>query len=190
MMLIYYGLFAFTIAKGYQESNHCSLITGSLSCNRYNNAYLLIGHQRMQSYLQYRRLREDIQKDLAASQHVIQSSDASNTAKKEKDSVTGKTSSDQPQVPGVTVSNSKAGDDSVIFVVGWKENDPNNPQCWPMVKKWTVMVTCCILAIALTIPTSVEGPVQEAFDQHFHVNAMAGSMSTGKANALICECVI
>ncbi|KAI4781217.1 synaptic vesicle transporter [Aureobasidium sp. EXF-3400] len=143
----------------------------------------------MQSYLQYRRLREDIQKDLAASQHVIQSSDASNTAKKEKDSVTGKTSSDQPQVPGVTVSNSKAGDDGVIFVVGWKENDPNNPQCWPMVKKWTVMVTCCILAIALTIPTSVEGPVQEAFDQHFHVNAMAGSMSTGKANALICECI-
>lgn len=186
-MRVYYGLFAFTIAKGYQGSNHCSFITGSPSCTKYDNVHPLIGCPKMQFYLQYRRLRDDIQKDLAASQHVIHSSDASKTAKKEKDSMTGRAFSDQPQVPGVTVSNSKASDDSVIFVVGWKENDPNNPQCWPMVKKWTVMVTCCILAIALTIPTSVEGPVQEAFDQHFHVNAMAGSMSTGKTNAPVCD---
>ncbi|KAL8701427.1 MAG: hypothetical protein Q9201_004911 [Fulgogasparrea decipioides] len=83
-------------------------------------------------------------------------------------------------VPGVTVSRpEEGGDGSVIFEVGWKENDPSNPLNWTLGKKWMAMLTCCALAIPLTMLTSIEGLTQDAFNAHFHVNAVAGSMTTG-----------
>lgn len=69
---------------------------------------------------------------------------------------------------------------NTMRLAGWKDNDPSNPQAWSLPRKWVAMVTCCCISIALTIPTSVEGPTQEAFNAHFGVNTMAGSMSTGR----------
>lgn len=42
-----------------------------------------------------------------------------------------------------------------------------------------VMLMCALIAIAMTVPSSVEGATQDAFDAHFGVNGMAGSMTTG-----------
>ncbi|KAB8275629.1 major facilitator superfamily domain-containing protein [Aspergillus minisclerotigenes] len=86
---------------------------------------------------------------------------------------------DPALVRGVTVSRPEEGDGSTVYLVGWRDNGPSNPQVWSLPWKWIAMITCCCLGIALTIPTSVEGPAQEAFQDHFGVSPMAGSMSTG-----------
>ncbi|PLB53462.1 MFS general substrate transporter [Aspergillus steynii IBT 23096] len=127
----------------------------------------------MQSFRQYRRLRQQVQEDLAYSRRASlpSDSDGKKVATEKPELV------DPALVPGVTVSNSDDG--SPVYVVGWKENDPSNPLAWSLPRKWVAMATCCCIGIALTIPTSVEGPTQEAFDAHFGVNPMAGSMSTG-----------
>ena len=81
---------------------------------------------------------------------------------------------------GVTVSRPDESNGDVVFEVGWREDDPSNPLCWTLGKKWMVMFTCCALAIPLTMLTSIEGPSQDIFDAHFGVSAMAGSMTIGK----------
>lgn len=85
---------------------------------------------------------------------------------------------DKHLVPGVTVSSKSDGD--VVFVVGWGDGDLSNPLNWSLLQKWVVMATCCLIAIAMTIPSSIEGAVQEAFDAHYGITGMAGSMTTGK----------
>ena len=40
-------------------------------------------------------------------------------------------------------------------------------------------VTCCVIGIAMPLPTSVEGPAQSAFDAYNGVDTVAGSMTTG-----------
>lgn len=156
----------------------------------------------MQSFLQYRRLRREVHEDLArgkeAKHPAAGSRSSASTLDPEKGPVAGGhqtpdpaatkdkpaySSADGLLVPGVTVSRPEVGDDaSVVFVVGWKEDDAANPQNWSLTRKWVAMVTYCILAIAITIPTSIEGPSQEAFDAHFGVSTMAGSMTTGKCS--------
>lgn len=126
----------------------------------------------MQSYLQYRRLRREVEEDLAyARQMLVQHSDSEDKQA---------TKLDPALVPGVTVSRPDESNGETVYVVGWKDNDTSNPMNWSLAKKWLVMISCCLLAIALTIPSSVEGPTQDAFNEYFHVNAMAGSMTTGK----------
>lgn len=161
----------------------------------------------MQSYLQYRRLRRDVQADIARAQQAKRltptgtSAPAStageynekNVAMQEPktlgatpvdadgQSQTRAASVDSPLVPGITVSRPDEGDDAkVVFLVGWKEDDPSDPQKWSMARKWALMVTACTLCIVLTIPTSVDGPTQEAFNVYYGVNTMAGSMVTGE----------
>lgn len=151
----------------------------------------------MQSFLQYRRLRRDVQEDLARAsgqkgERPSGSSASTSTdtpippisellpAEKTAHEAAAAPSADTPLVPGVTVSRPDESDGSVIFIVGWKENDPNNPLEWTMLRKWITLVTCCLLAITLTLTTSVEGPTLDAFDEHFGVNPMAGSVITGR----------
>lgn len=149
----------------------------------------------MLSLFQYRRLRREVQEDLAHAHHAERpGSSAMSTSLPEVKE--GEPKEEEPKedesreedsrkmtlVPGVTVSRPEEGKGSVIFEVGWKENDPSNPLNWTMGKKWMAMLTCCALAIPLTMLTSIEGPAQDAFNAHFHVNAMAGSMTTGKTS--------
>ncbi|KAK3168674.1 hypothetical protein OEA41_005122 [Lepraria neglecta] len=141
----------------------------------------------MSFFFQYRCLRREVQEDLAHAHHAERSgSSAMSTFSPEpkeeepkKDKSREEESKEMTLVPGVTVSRPEEGDGSVIFEVGWKENDPSNPLNWTLGKKWMAMLTCCALTIPLTMLTSIEGPTQAAFNAHFHVNAMAGSMTTG-----------
>ncbi|OQE26105.1 hypothetical protein PENFLA_c007G10093 [Penicillium flavigenum] len=110
----------------------------------------------MQSILQYRRLRREVEEDLA---HAKTSSLRSNVspalleanadgymrpeAEGEKEPVL---STDMLLVPGVTVSHPNGVNSDVVF---------------------------------LGVPSSIEGATQDAFDACFGVNSMAGSMTTG-----------
>ncbi|KAF3391412.1 putative efflux pump kojT [Penicillium rolfsii] len=125
----------------------------------------------MQSYRQYRRLYREVEEDLAAARQA--QGQLSDSGDKHADKL------DPALVPGITVTRPDESSGETVYVVGWKDNDSSNPLNWSLAKKWLVMISCCLLAIALTIPSSVEGPTQDAFNEHFHVNAMAGSMTTG-----------
>lgn len=133
----------------------------------------------MESYFQSRRIRREAEEDLAKVQaksvRTSTSSPSPEAGVLEKPVIF----EDAPLVPGVTVSQPDGDKGAVVFVVGWRENDPSNPQNWSLLRKWMVMLTCCLVAIAMTVPSSVEGATQDAFDAHFGVNAMAGSMTTG-----------
>ncbi|KAK8108988.1 MFS general substrate transporter [Apiospora sp. TS-2023a] len=143
----------------------------------------------MQSIMQYRRLRRDVEQDLARTEHdalhqrpekagKLKSSSSSTAPMAETETEQGD-STEQPRVPGVTLSRPTEEDGKVVFLVGWKVQDHNNPQEWSLSRKWTTMVACCLLSIALTIPTSIDGPTQAAFDEHYGVSPMQGSMVTG-----------
>lgn len=133
----------------------------------------------MESYFQSRRIRREAEEDLANVQ--AKSVRTSTSSPSPEAGVLEKPVAfeDTPLVPGVTVSQPGGDKGAVVFVVGWRENDPSNPQNWSMLRKWMVMLTCCLIAIAMTVPSSVEGATQDAFDARFGVNAMAGSMTTG-----------
>lgn len=139
----------------------------------------------MSSFFQYRRLRREVQEDLAHAHDAEPSgSSAMSTSSPEpkEDEPKEEESKKVTLVPGVTMSRPEEGDGSVIFEVGWKENDSSNPLNWTLSKKWMVMLTCCAIAIPLTMLTSIEGPTEDAFNEHFHVNGMAGSMTVGKTS--------
>ena len=144
----------------------------------------------MSSFFQYRRLRREVQEDLAHAQYDERSgSSAMSTSspKPKQEEPTEDESKEEESkkltlVPGVTVSRPEEGDGSIIFEVGWKENDPSNPLNWTLGKKWMTMLTCCALAIPLTMLTSIEGPTLDAFSAHFHVNAEAASMTIGQTS--------
>ena len=144
----------------------------------------------MSSFFQYRRLRKEVQEDLAHAQYAQRStsSSSSTTPPKPKqeeakeDESKEEDSEKLTMVPGVTVSRPEESDGRVIFVVGWKENDPSDPMNWALSTKWMTMLTCCALTIPLTVLTSVEGPTLDAFGAHFHVNAEAASMTTGQTS--------
>ncbi|OQE87696.1 hypothetical protein PENNAL_c0019G05104 [Penicillium nalgiovense] len=145
----------------------------------------------MQSILQYRRLRREVEEDLAHAR-AKSSSFRSNVSPallganadgymrpeaeggKERIISTG-----MLLVPGVTVSHPNGANSDVVSVVGWRDNDPSNPLNWSLLKKWMAMFMCALIAIAMTVPSSIECATQDAFDARFGVNSMAGSMTTG-----------
>lgn len=55
--------------------------------------------------------------------------------------------------PGVKLLLTHESEDDVVFVVNWKENESNNPQRWPLARKWMATVTCCVIGIAMTLLT-------------------------------------
>lgn len=150
----------------------------------------------MQSLFQYRRLRQEVQDDILRTQQakrpagsftgastiileaapqtdVEEQSEPAQIAEKSTPSV------DRALFPGVKVLRMNESEDGVVFIVNWKENDPNNPQHWPLPRKWMATVTCCVIGIAMTLPTSIEGPAQNAFNVYYGVGPLAGSMTTG-----------
>lgn len=50
---------------------------------------------------------------------------------------------------------------------------------WSRTKKWLVTTAVCLIAMAVSIPASIDGPVAPQFNNHYHVGAIAGSMTTG-----------
>lgn len=145
----------------------------------------------MQSILQYRRLRREVEEDLAHVQSKnfsLRSDTSPSSLEANADGYTSPEaeedqkpviSTDMLLVPGVTVSQPNGANGDIVLVVGWRDNDPSNPLNWSLLRKWMVMFMCALIAIAMTVPSSVEGATQDAFDAHFGVNGMAGSMTTG-----------
>ena len=150
----------------------------------------------MQSLLQYRRLRREVQDHVLrtkqAKQQASSSTDASTikleTAQQtdvEEQSDLGRTTEkstppvDYALFPGVEALITDEGKKCVALVVKWKEDDPSDPQHWPLTRKWVATVTCCVIGIAMTLPTSVEAPAQNAFNAYYGVDPTAGSMTTG-----------
>ena len=139
----------------------------------------------MSSFFQYRRLRRQVQDDLALAQHAERSSTSLPKPRDRESKEDGPTEdylTKMTLVPGVLVSHPEEGQGSVIFEVGWKENDPSNPLNWTLGKKWWSMMTYSALAIPLTMLTSIEGPTLDAFSAYFRVNAEAGSMTVGQTS--------
>ena len=144
----------------------------------------------MQSLLQYRSLRREVQDDILRTQRAKRPAasftdvstvnpDTATQTDVEGQSEKSTSSVDRAPFPGVKVVHTDDSEDGVVFVVNWKENDSNDPQHWPLARKWLATVTCCVIGIAMTLPTSVEGPAQNAFDAYYGVGPLAGSMTTG-----------
>ena len=147
----------------------------------------------MQSILQYRHLQRHVEEDLVAarkpnrqsgsfigaSRIILQAaserpnSEAIRLGQLEEKRISHL---DHALIPGVKVV---PAEDDVAFSVAWEEGDPDNPQHWPMTRKWLATVTCCVIGIAMTMPTSIEAPSQLVFNDYYHVNPLAGSMTTG-----------
>ncbi|KAJ5958760.1 Major facilitator superfamily domain general substrate transporter [Penicillium vulpinum] len=133
----------------------------------------------MESYFQNRRIRRATEEDLANIQSKSVRTSISGSDPEAGLAEKPAVFADTTLIPGVTVSRPDGDNGEVVFLVGWRENDPNNPLNWSLLRKWVVMLACCLIAMSMTIPSSVEGATQDAFDARFGVNAMAGSMTTG-----------
>ncbi|KAH8668800.1 c6 zinc finger domain-containing protein [Xylariales sp. PMI_506] len=146
----------------------------------------------MQSFLQHRRILAAVKADLAnssprspmsRSQSGTPTSNSHEGAAdpqlaQESDQEKGKSES-PTNVPGVTVLGPSEEDGSLVYLVGWKPDDPLNPQNWSTYRKWTCIGAVLLLTIALTIPASIDAPVAAEFNEHFGVSAIAGSLTTG-----------
>lgn len=152
----------------------------------------------MQSLFQYHRIRREVQLDLES----LERNPPPESVSPSRNSVQGeKENTPRADIPGDDVAQVKhidakssalppgvklsapTQDGNVYFIVSWKDGDANNPYNWTLTKKWMAMVTCCVLAISITLVSSVEGPTTEAFDEYYGVNPMAGSTATtGESN--------
>ncbi|KAI0007211.1 MFS general substrate transporter [Xylariaceae sp. FL0662B] len=136
----------------------------------------------MQSIFQYRRLRGAVERDLAAFRPNPQDS-STGSSTPDTVEVSDYEKDEEPSPPrmvaGVQVSRPAEHDGKVTFLVGWKDDDPHNPQNWSLVKKWWCTVIVTVIGAALCIPSSIEAPVTNAFDEYYGVGPIAGSMTTG-----------
>jgi hypothetical protein len=138
----------------------------------------------MQSIFQHRRLRSGAERDLynyrtqagltAPGNHVV--SEANST-----EEGTGH-QTEKHMIPGVQVSEASEHNGSEVYQTGWADGDPENPMNWSRARKWWVTTAVCLIAMAVSIPSSIDGPVAPQFNEHYHVGAIAGSMTTGMSD--------
>ncbi|KAI0116095.1 MFS general substrate transporter [Hypoxylon sp. NC0597] len=139
----------------------------------------------MQSFRQYRRLREAVREDLARAQTDSSPPDVTGTSTPEADSKAESTHGQKneekpsPLVAGVTVSRPAEHDGNVTYIVGWKDDDPLEPHNWSLAKKWWCTVAVCLIGMAVSIPSSIDAPVSDQFNEFYGVGPIAGSMTTG-----------
>ena len=126
----------------------------------------------MQSILQHRRLRARAEQDVENAGQ--RSASDANSAEEGSASQNEKTN-----IPGVTVASESTPGSGDTFQVGFPDGDPENPQNWSRARKWWVTTAVCLIAMAVSIPASIDGPVSGQFSEHYHVGAIAGSMTTG-----------
>lgn len=124
----------------------------------------------MATLRQYTSLRDTVRADIARFHPCSDSSSGISTPEEKASAL----------IPGVQISRPDEQDGSVTFLVGWKDGDLHNPQNWSRPKKWFCTVATCLIALAITIPGTIDAPVSDAFNEHYGVGAIAGSMTTGK----------
>ncbi|OJI83251.1 hypothetical protein ASPTUDRAFT_191704 [Aspergillus tubingensis CBS 134.48] len=123
----------------------------------------------MATLRQYTSLRDTVRADIARFHPCSDSSSGLSTPEEKASAL----------IPGVQISRPDEQDGSVTFLVGWKDGDLHNPQNWSRPKKWFCTVATCLIALAITIPGTIDAPVSDAFNEHYGVGAIAGSMTTG-----------
>jgi hypothetical protein len=135
----------------------------------------------MQSLLQHRRLFNRAKRDFDS--FSIQAGSAAtshHTASDINFAEEGKEANvKEHRMPGVQVSESSENGSSITYQVGWAEGDPENPMNWSRAKKWGVTTAVSLISIAVSIPSSIDGPVATQFNEHYHVGPIAGSLTTG-----------
>ncbi|KAL2177544.1 general substrate transporter [Thermothelomyces heterothallicus CBS 202.75] len=131
----------------------------------------------MQSFLQHRRLRLVAERDVARLSKPQSGSPApTDSGKNESSSLeAGREANGKPNpIPGVELSQ-----DGTVYQVGWADGDPENPQNWGAAKKWWATAAVCLIAIAVSIPSSIDAPVATQFNEEYGVGPIAGSLTTG-----------
>ncbi|OJZ91262.1 hypothetical protein ASPFODRAFT_41665 [Aspergillus luchuensis CBS 106.47] len=123
----------------------------------------------MATLRQYTSLRDAVMADIARVHTHSDSSSGISTSEEKASAL----------LPGVQISRPDEQNGSVTFLVGWKDGDPHNPQNWSCPKKWFCTVATCLIALAITIPGTIDAPISDAFNEHYGVGAIAGSMTTG-----------
>ncbi|KAK6844379.1 Major facilitator superfamily domain- general substrate transporter [Apiospora arundinis] len=68
---------------------------------------------------------------------------------------------------------------AVTYIVGWRDDDPLNPQNWTLLKRWAVTFAVCLLTLAITLVSSIDAPVSLEFNAHYGVDPISGSLTTG-----------
>ncbi|KAI1489588.1 MFS general substrate transporter [Biscogniauxia mediterranea] len=135
----------------------------------------------MQSILQYRRLREAARDDVTRCRRPKSrgSPTGSTTPEYFSNGEKDAEARDPPMIGGVQVLQHGGNSGAVTYLVGWKEADALDPHNWSLVKKWWCTVAVGLLGIAISIPSSIDGPVATALNEHYHVSPIAGSLTTG-----------
>ena len=140
----------------------------------------------MQSILQYRRLRDGARQDINNFRtYTDPAATSHHTATEINSAEEGKGNETKERtLPGVQVSEPSEQDSNVTYQVGWADGDPENPMHWSRVRKWWVTTAVCLIALAVSIPSSIDGPVSAQFNKQYHVGEIAGSMTTGMIDTL------
>ncbi|KAI1427684.1 MFS general substrate transporter [Xylaria sp. FL1777] len=128
----------------------------------------------MSMFRQYRDLLASVKEDLSNRQSQ---SDLEKTGTSTPSSGDERDKNNLPA--GVTLSRPEEGDGAVKFIVGWKEGDPLNPLNWSRFKKWQATATVTLIAIAVTIPGTIDAPVAKQFNAQYGVDPVRGSLTTG-----------
>ncbi|KAK8024927.1 MFS general substrate transporter [Apiospora arundinis] len=154
----------------------------------------------MQSLHQYRCIRAAVENELISSNHVsnttadpsflspdgpkqfwgrhsdTRTSSIGGDHEKEQRSPPGA----PPQtIPGVTTTRPAEENGAMTCIVGWRDDDPLNPQNWTLLKKWAVTFAVCLLTLAITLVSSIDAPVSLEFNAHYGVDPISGSLTTG-----------
>ncbi|KAI8627868.1 MFS general substrate transporter [Xylariaceae sp. FL1651] len=129
----------------------------------------------MSMFRQYFNLRAAAREDLANHQSSLPRAEEPGTSTPSSNDE--KRSETLPA--GVTLSRPAEGDGAVTFVVGWRDDDPLDPHNWSRGKKWRCTAIVCLIAIAVTIPGTIDAPVSGQFNEHYNVGPIAGSLTTG-----------
>ena len=155
--------------------------------NSFPSAFLPV-QSAMQSFLQYRRMRASVKSDLAHVRAKAAGTSSPNSSSLETKEVPDTNASQNNEVEkdeawasalGVKISRPAEDDGSAVYLVDWKDGDPQNPHNWKRSQKWASTFAVCLLTLAITIPSSIDAPVAEAFNEHYGVSPLAGSMTTG-----------
>ncbi|KAF2806394.1 c6 zinc finger domain-containing protein [Mytilinidion resinicola] len=135
----------------------------------------------MQSIFQHRRLRIAAKRDVDSFRKNADSAATSHHTTNEINSAEeGKGHQvTEHTLPGIQVPEQSEHDGSTTYQVGWAEGDPENPMNWTRAQKWWATTAVCLIAMAVSIPASIDGPVSAQFNEHYHVGAIAGSMTIG-----------
>ncbi|KAK1142922.1 hypothetical protein N8T08_007163 [Aspergillus melleus] len=141
----------------------------------------------MQSLLQYRRLRNDLQQTVQLSTHdVPRSYQPANFSDESLD--VEKPPSEKPivlhtgqrvTIPGVTVQASRDGGGTILFVVGFDSpDDPLNPKNWSTRYKWLTLGIVGTTGFLVGWASAVDSAVIQQGQEAFGVSKITESLAT------------